>query len=215
MKTSVATDTTFGSIFAHVVQKKGVEEDKYSLDKLAGDVAWRGCCEVTPKNNSEPAIVRLLKEVLGSFSVSFVDKAVWDHNGNGAAENAVEQVRGLLGTHKSALERHANNRIPREHPLVARMVEYVASLLTTRRVKSNGPAPYQHLRGGQLVQPSCAVENNAPGSCARKASNAKSPARSSLDGNGGSPEASCARPMGMRSGTPRRETSSRHGACTA
>ena len=48
MKTSVATDTTSGSIFAHVVQKKGVEEDKYSVDKLAGDVAWRGLLRESP-----------------------------------------------------------------------------------------------------------------------------------------------------------------------
>ena len=31
------------------------------------------------------------------------------------------------------------------------MVGYVAFLLTTRRVKTTGPTPYQHIRGRQLV----------------------------------------------------------------
>ena len=154
-----AIDTTSGSIFAYVVQKKGVEEDRYSVDKLVDDVAWLGYSEITLKSDNGPAIVQLLKEVLKSLKVSSVDKAMGEHpapydsKGNSAAENAVKQVQGLLRTHKSALERHITKSIPREHPVIAWMVEYVAFLLTTRRVKSNGLTPYQHLRGKQFVHP--------------------------------------------------------------
>ena len=52
----VAMDTTSGSIFSHVVQKTGVEEDRYSVDKLADDVAWLGCSEITLKSDNGPAI---------------------------------------------------------------------------------------------------------------------------------------------------------------
>ncbi len=157
MKILVAIDTTSGSVFAHVVQKKGVEDDRYSVDKLADDVAWLGYSEIIMKSDNEPAIVQLLKEVLKSLKVSSLDKAMEEHpapydsKGNGAAENAVKQVQGLLRTHKSALEWHISKSIPREHPVIAWMVEYVAFLLTTRRVKTNGLTPYQHLRGKQFV----------------------------------------------------------------
>ncbi len=79
--------------------------------------------------------------------------APYDSKGNGAVENAVKQVQGLLRTHKSVLKRHTSTSISREHPVIAWMVEDVAVLLTTRRVKRNGLTPYQHLRGTQSVQP--------------------------------------------------------------
>ena len=125
MKILVAIDTTSGSIFAHVVQKKGVEDDRYSVDKLADDIAWLGYSEITVKSDNGPAIVQLLKEVLKPRKVSSLDKAMEEHpapydsKGNGAAENAVNQVQGLLRTHKSALERHISKSITREHPVVA------------------------------------------------------------------------------------------------
>ena len=37
LKILVAIDITSGSIFSHVVEKKGVEDDRYSVDKLVGD----------------------------------------------------------------------------------------------------------------------------------------------------------------------------------
>ena len=38
MEILVAIDTTSGCIFSHIVGKKGVEKDRYSVDKLVGDV---------------------------------------------------------------------------------------------------------------------------------------------------------------------------------
>ena len=64
MKILVAIDTSSGSIFAHVVHKKGVEEDRYSVDKLVEDIEWLGYSQITLKSDSEPAIVQVLKEVL-------------------------------------------------------------------------------------------------------------------------------------------------------
>lgn len=76
MEIPVAIDTTSGGIFAQVVQKKGVEEDMHSADKLADDVAWLGYSEIILKSDNEPAIVQLLKEVLKSLKISPVDEAM-------------------------------------------------------------------------------------------------------------------------------------------
>ncbi len=124
--------TTSGSIFAHVVQKKGVEEDRYSVDKLADDIAWLGYSEITLKSDNEPAIVQLLEEVLEALKVSSIDKAMEEHpapydsKGNGAAENAVKQVQGLPRTPKTALERSISNSMPLDYPVISCMVEHAA-----------------------------------------------------------------------------------------
>ena len=92
------------------------------------------------------------------MEVSSIDQAMEEHpapydsKGDGAVENAIKQVQGLLRTHKSALERSIGKSIPREHVVISWVAEYVALLLTTRRVKDNGVTPYQHLRGKRFVQ---------------------------------------------------------------
>ena len=79
MKILVAIDTTSGCIFSHVVEKKGVEEDRYSVDKLVGDVEWLGYSKIILKSDSGPAIVQVLKETLKSLKVSTVDQAMEEH----------------------------------------------------------------------------------------------------------------------------------------
>ena len=64
MKILVAIDTTSGCIFSHVVEKKGVEEDRYSVDKLVGDIEWLGCNKIILKSDNEPAIVQVFMETL-------------------------------------------------------------------------------------------------------------------------------------------------------
>ena len=59
----VAIDTSSGSIFAHVVQKKGVEDDRYSVDKLVEDIEWLGYSQIIFKSDNEPAIIQVLEEV--------------------------------------------------------------------------------------------------------------------------------------------------------
>ena len=78
--------------------------------------------------------------------------APYDSNANGAVGNAVEHVQGLTRTFKIELERAISKTIPLDHPVVSRMVEHGAFIPTTRRVKSNGSAAYQHLRGRQFIK---------------------------------------------------------------
>ena len=109
MKILVAIDTTSGCIFSHVVEKKGVEEDRYSVDKLVEDIEWLGYNKIILKSDNEPAIVQVLRETLKSLKVNTVDQAMEEHpapydsKANGAVENAVKQVQGLARTLKISL----------------------------------------------------------------------------------------------------------------
>ena len=64
--------------------------------------------------------------------------APYDSKANGAVQNAVKQVQGLARTLKIAFGKAISKTIPLDHPVVAWMVEHVAFILTTRRVKKNG-----------------------------------------------------------------------------
>ena len=158
MKILVAIDTTSGCIFSHVVEKKGVEEDRYSVDKLVEDIEWLGYNKIILKSDNEPAIVQVLRETLKSLKVNTVDQAMEEHpapyysKAKGAVENAVKQVQGLARTLKISLERIINKSIPLEHAVVAWLVEHAAFVLTARRLTDNGMTAYQHLQGPQFVR---------------------------------------------------------------
>ena len=132
----VAIDTTSGGISSHVVKKKGVEDDRYSVDKLVEDVEWLGYSQIILKSDNEPAIIQVLDETLKSLKVGTTDQAMEEHpapydsKANGAVENAVGQIQGLLRTLEIALERSISKSIPLDHPVISWMVEHAAFTLT-------------------------------------------------------------------------------------
>ena len=158
LKMLVAIVITSGSISSHVVEQKGVEADRYSVDKLVEDTGWLGYSQITVKNDNEPAIVQVLEETLKSLKASTVDQAMKEHpapydsNANGSVQNAVVQVQGLMHTLKVALGRKISKAILLDHWVVSWMVERAAFSPTTRRVKNNGLTAWQHLRGLQFGQ---------------------------------------------------------------
>ena len=54
-------------------KRKGVEDDRYSVDKLVGDIEWLGCRQVTLKSDNEPAVAQVLTGTLKSLKVNTVD----------------------------------------------------------------------------------------------------------------------------------------------
>ena len=71
----------------------------------------------------------------------------YDSAANGAIENAIKRLTGLLRTHKLCLERRIGKSIPADHPLLTWMVEMCAWLLTTRVLGEDGMSAIQRLRG--------------------------------------------------------------------
>ena len=71
----MAKDTKSKCIFAHAVQSKGPGEDRYAVNALVKDIKWLGYGRLGLKCDNEPAIVKLLEEVLVASRVRVVAEA--------------------------------------------------------------------------------------------------------------------------------------------
>ena len=153
VKVLVAKDSKSGAIFAHVVPQKGLDADGYAVARIVEDIKWLGYAKLLVKSDNEPAIVALCNEALRRLRIEGITQAsregppAYDSSSNGAVENAVKAVQGLLRTVKLGFERKANCVVPEEHPLLAWMVEHVGWILTTRVRRTDGRTGFHHVRG--------------------------------------------------------------------
>ena len=165
LKFLVAKDSWTKAIFAHVVDKKGVDEQNYIIDRLMEDLKWLGFSRVSLRSDHEPAIVQVLKRALITARVEVLDDegkppeqvteehpARYDSKSAGDIEVAVRDVKGLLTANKLCLEDRIKRRIPTDHVLLTWLVEFVAWVLTTRRRGEDGLTAYQRARGRDYVK---------------------------------------------------------------
>ena len=162
LKILVVKDSKSKAVFAHAVPKKGVDDKRYSVDKVVEDVLYLGYSKVLLKSDNEPAIIKLLKESLGSLKVTGdIEQAGEEHStpydsqSNGAVEAAVKQVRGRIRTMKLCLERRIGKRIPPKHPIMAWLVPHTAAIIRLRARGTDGKTPYERIRmrpfNGRLI----------------------------------------------------------------
>ena len=108
VKVLVAKGTKSKAAFAHVVRRKGVEDDEYAVRRLVEDVNWLGYSKIILKCDGERAITRLLRESLKKIrtdvmEVSYEHPPTYDPRSNGSIENAAKQIKGHLRTLKLSL----------------------------------------------------------------------------------------------------------------
>ena len=92
--------------FAHVVKRKGVDDDRYAVDCLVKDIEWLGMTKLMLRSDNEKAIVALLRESLRALrvEVEFIEQVAEEHppeydpQANGAIENTVGAFKGQLRT---------------------------------------------------------------------------------------------------------------------
>ena len=160
LKILVAKDSWTKAVFAHVVDRKGVDEQKYIIDRLMEDLSWLGFSRVTLRSDNERSIVKVLKQALVTARVEVIDddgdppnqlteehSARYDSQSAGDIEVAVRDVKGILTSNKLCLEDRIKRRVPCDHVLLSWLVEHVAWILTTRRRGEDGLTAYQRCRG--------------------------------------------------------------------
>ena len=79
-----------------------------------------------------------------------VEPPVGESQSNGAMENAVKLVKGMLRVHLSALERKTGARIPSKHPIMAWLVEHAGDVVTKYLQGSDGRTGFERLFGKQV-----------------------------------------------------------------
>ena len=73
LKIIVAKDSWTKSVFAHVVDKKGLDERGYVIDRLMEDLRWLGYSRVALRSDNEKAIIQVLKRALVTAKVQVID----------------------------------------------------------------------------------------------------------------------------------------------
>ena len=153
-KILVATEIVSKCTFAHVVKCKGIGEDRYSVDCLVRDIEWMGHTRIMLRSDNERAIVSLLKESLRALrvDVDHIEQTAEEHppeydpQANGAVENAVGRVKGLLRTYTLAMESRLGHRVPPDHPVIAWMVQHVAFNMNVSVKSDDGLTAYERIR---------------------------------------------------------------------
>ena len=73
LKILVCKDSWTKSVFAHVVDKKGLDEQNYVIDRLMEDLRWLGFSRISLRPDNENAIVQVLKRALVTARVEVLD----------------------------------------------------------------------------------------------------------------------------------------------
>ena len=139
------------SVWAYTVEAKGGTET-WVADQIAEDLQTIGVAEekVIVKSDQESSIVDLAKEIARSrpgVSTALETSKVGDSNSNGKVERAIQDLKGLIRTLRSALEEKIQQKIKLDNPVVPWLVRHAGHLITKCRVRENGRTSYQMMKG--------------------------------------------------------------------
>ena len=104
LKILIAKCFTTRCVFSHVVPQKGVDPERYSVDRMVKDVMWLEHSKILLRSDNEPAIKKLFTEILkvlrveGLHHVSENHPPAYDPSSNGAIEAACKGVGACWGS---------------------------------------------------------------------------------------------------------------------
>ena len=140
------------SLVAVPCERKG--HDPYTIHRMTTFMKSNGISNVVYKSDQEPAIRRLLDDVVAEatkkgdvFGAVPEMSAVGESQSNGRAEAAVQQWEDQMRTIKAGLEVRIGKKVPISHPVILWMVEHVSSLINRYFVASHGKTAYEFVHG--------------------------------------------------------------------
>ena len=113
-------------------------------------LAWKP--KVMIRSDNEPALLQVVDTALTALKMKGVTSSSegsvpYDPQTNGAVENAVRLLKGSLRANLLSFERQLQARIPVNHPTLAWLVMYAASVRTMRVRGPDGRTSHQLARG--------------------------------------------------------------------
>ncbi len=141
MTVLVMKEDLCGSVWAYAAEAKGSGE-QWMIDQIVEDIETVGLTEerIILKADQEAAITDLQHGVVkarAAHGTALEQSRVGDSNSNGKVERAVQDVKGLIRTLRSALEEKIGERIGLDHPIVPWMVRHAGHLIPRCRVRDN------------------------------------------------------------------------------
>ena len=160
VKCIVIRDWESKNVYAHCIPCKGADEDEYVAQLVADDVAWLGYTRLIIKSDNEPALLALVRQVLGKVMASpeTIEQASresspeYDSQANGGTEIGIKLVRGMFRTLKLCLEARIGKFVPITHSLIPWLLEHCCMLLNARVKGPDGLTPWTRVRGRPFRQ---------------------------------------------------------------
>ena len=127
LKCVLVRDWDNKAVWAHVIPRKGPDEEGYAAKLIADDIKWMGHAKIALKYDNEGSLRALIKQVVKILHedspTPVVEGADWDGQGvmhenpptydsqsNGGTEIGVRLVRGLFRTLRLCLEARLGKR---------------------------------------------------------------------------------------------------------
>ena len=76
-------------------------------------------------------------------------------NSNARAEVAVQEVKGMVRTLRSALEFHISAKIPIDHPIIPWLVRHAGLNITRYQIRDDGITSLHKMKGYKGIMPTC------------------------------------------------------------
>ena len=107
------------------------------------------------KTDQEPVVLDLKRETIkeaakDSRDIMPEESPVKDSQSNGAAENAVREVQGMIRTYKDHVESKCDWEIPADHPLVPWTILHAGRAITCYKIQRDGRTAYEKIRGKKM-----------------------------------------------------------------
>ena len=147
----VMWDSKGKGLGAHIIPAKGVDFE--GIDKVlrmvTADLDRLGYKRVAFRSDQEPAITAFLREVKRCWHGEVVPElaATGDPQTNGAAENGVKLLKGLVRTLKDALEFNLGTEVSPTSGLMSLIVKQAAAAYRLYAVGSDGRTPQERNTG--------------------------------------------------------------------
>ena len=151
MTVLVMAETLCRSVWAYAVTTKGAGE-AWVAEQIVEDLETVGLSQerIIVKADQEASITDVQRAVVQARSglgTALEQSRVGDSNSNGRVERAIQDLKGLTRTLRSALESDVGGKISLDHPIVPWMVRHAGHLITTSRVRDGGRTAYQLMKG--------------------------------------------------------------------
>ena len=104
------------------------------------------------KNDQESNIVALQHETKKRRAIhgtALDEGRVGDSNSNARAEVAVQEIKGMIRTSRSALEGNIGAHTNLDHPTVPWMVRFAGTNITIFQVRADGKTSFEKMKGAE------------------------------------------------------------------
>ena len=152
----VCKERKSGSTNSMLVPNKG--HDEWVINMLVNFIESHGFDRIILKSDNEPAIVALQQAVKlmrvaraapcdADRGTVLESSARGDSQSNGAAENAVREVEGMIRTWKLYIEEKLGQTLDNQHILLPWLIQHAGTLITRYKIGKDGKTAYQRLKG--------------------------------------------------------------------